>query len=526
MLAGPQGGGVQVIVEGGLIQGGHEGPVHIVLHRDVLGAGVAHIGGQAQGARVGQLGLAQLLPAGGRGLSLVQIGPVVGDGLVIGGPDGAVVVEGVVVLLAGHVHVEIEHGLHLGVDHVHIGVEAGDLIHGVGGLVPGEAPVGKAALADHHGLAMGPGQLHHGLDDDEGVIVVHAGAIEGVAAGGPAVGVAHGSAVEVGVVGVLIGGHPDPVHILVAGVELLDGDVPVADVVGGEHHLDVGVGRGGVGHLLEGLDKGVGVALHPVVHLGAHPEQDGGVQLAYGPQALVDVAVRGQDGLGAAGALRLEVPGQLDDAAVGSLAEAVRGVHVVVDPVVHRIAVLEGHVHQGGGLIGLLVAQGGAEPGAAGGAVAVGGGAVVALGIDLGGLGRPEIVQVGVHVDQGVVIAIAVVVEPLGEGQLPLQPGDGPVDVAADLAGPGGGGALGLQIPAHVLAHPHGHQQIIGLLGHRGDGAHVAPAGDGVPLVMQGPVGGRVGEGRGADAQAGGQRRRQGDGTDPPQVLFHVLSLR
>ena len=166
----------------------------------------------------------------------------------------------------GHILVEIEHSLGLGEDHVGIGIELVQLVGGIGGLVAAAgAGVGEAALADHQGLVVLLGQAGDGPHQGQGVRGVQAPAIVGVVAIGRRVKGIGGSLSGVGAV--LIVGHADPVHILVAGIELGNGVVPVTDRRGGEHRLDVGILMGLGGDLLECLNIRGAVDGGPVVHL-------------------------------------------------------------------------------------------------------------------------------------------------------------------------------------------------------------------------------------------------------------------
>ena len=284
MAAAAQSGQVELIVVRGLGAGVDQLIVHIVFDCVGLLAGEADIGGQLQCAVAsGKGGLVQRFPAGGGAVHLIQIGAVVADGVLIGGGHGGIAVEHILKSAVG-VGVEVEHSLYLGIDHVDIGIEPVKLLHGEGGQVgAGAVAIGKAALADHNGLVVGHGQVDDGLDGDHGVMVIDAKAVVGVIAVAGIVKAVRGGAAVTGIVGVVIGGHTDPIHILVSGIEIGNGPVPVADIVRGENHLDVAVPAGGVGHLAEGLDIGSGVTVGPVVHLGAHPEQDSGIQAAQSP---------------------------------------------------------------------------------------------------------------------------------------------------------------------------------------------------------------------------------------------------
>ena len=371
------------------------------------------------------------------------------------------------------------------------------------------------------------GQAGNGPHQGQGVGGVQAPAIVGIVAIGRRIKGIGGSLSGVGAV--LIVGYADPVHILVAGVELRNGVVPVADGGGGEHGFDVGILVGLGGDLLEGLDERAAVDVGPVVHLPADAQQNCRIQVTHGLQALGDVAVGGavQHPLGPGGGLRAEIPGQLDDPAVGSGGKGGGGALIIVDPVVHGIAVHKVDIHQAGGLAGAGPAHGGAVPGAVGRGPGAGEGLARPLlqGIDLHAPGGVELLQPGVDVQQGIFVAGHVLVQPLGKCALPFQPLHGPGQVALHLGTPGGPGALAFQIVADVGAQRVLHQQVIGLLGH---GEHLVGAlgGHGLaPGVVELPIGGGIGVGRGGDAHPRSQGSCHGHRHQAAEQFFHEKDL-
>ena len=471
--------------------------VHIVLHSGGVIAGQAGEGGQAQGLLApAQGGLVQGLPAGHGVVPVEQIGTVGLDGGVIGGAQRGGGGQGVVIVALLARHVEVEHGLDLGVNHVDIGVEVVQLFGGVGGHIHAGAvvDVGEAALTDHNGLVVGAGQLHDGLDGGDGVVVIDAHAVEGVLKGAS---IAHligrVPAGEVLKVGGVIGGHAHPVHVLIAGVVLVDGIFQVGDVVGRKYHLDVAVGPGGGGHLLECLLEDLGVAVVPVVHLGAYAQQHGGAAHlgADGLKGLLNIAVVVQKGTDAIGALVGDVPGQLNHAAVEDLLKALAVVFPIIQPVGQGVAVPGIDVRQGVIAVGLGAPSGGAEPAAGTGAHLIGGGGVVGLGIDRHILGRLKIIQAGpVHPHQVVAVIVdAAFGQELGVVILDIRPFDRAVQVALDLAGPGGVEGRVLHDVGHLDTHAAGGEDVIGPLRDRDELVRVVGALDVEPLLLERPVG-------------------------------------
>ena len=97
---------------------------------------------------------------------------------------------------------------------------------------------------------------------------------------------------------------------------------------------------------MEGLLEYLGVAVAPVVHLSAHPQQNGGALHlgADGLEGLLNIAVAVQEIPDAVGALVGDVPGQLDNAAVEDLLKSLAVVLPIIQPVGQGIAVLESPV--------------------------------------------------------------------------------------------------------------------------------------------------------------------------------------
>ena len=147
-------------------------------------------------------------------------------------------------------------------------------------------------------------------------------------------------------------------------------------------------------------------------------------------------------------------------------------------------------------------------------------GGVVHQGVDLH---LPlQVLQLGGDVEDGILIAALVVVEPLGHLQLALPPQNGVGEVALHLVAPGHLVALHLQVVAHIGAQAElTHKQVIGLLAD-GDGlVHILAGHGGRPGVVQGPVGVGVGKGRGLHGHAQKHGGGEHSGKQPAQLAFH-----